>query len=72
MIAFLMLLYGVYMAALVVCGVGLYAGAFPGPHPFAITIVPAIVGAVGLVAIAVLALVPPNLERRLSQAGAPA
>jgi len=67
MIAFLVLLYGVYMAALVVCGVGLYAGVFPGPHPFAITIVPAIVGAVGLVAIAVLALVPPDLEQRLSQ-----
>jgi uncharacterized protein (TIRG00374 family) len=67
MIAFLVLLYGVYMAALVVCGVGLYTGVFPGPHPFAITIVPAIVGAVGLVAIVVLAFVPPDLEQRLSE-----
>ncbi len=33
MIAFLVLLYGVYMAALVVCGVGLYTGVFPGPAP---------------------------------------
>ncbi len=67
MIAFLVLLYGVYMAALVVCGVGLYTGVFGGPHPFAITIVPAIVGAVGLVAIFALAFVPPDLEQRLSK-----
>jgi uncharacterized protein (TIRG00374 family) len=67
MIAFLVLLYGVYMAALVVCGVGLYTGVFGGPHPFAITIVPAIVGAVGLVAIVALAFVPPDLEQRLSR-----
>ena len=67
MIAFLVLLYGVYMVALVVCGVGLYTGVFPGPHPFAITIVPAIVGAVGLLAIVVLAFVPPDVEQRLSR-----
>lgn len=67
MIAFLVLLYGVYMAALVVCGVGLYTGVFPGPHPFAITIVPAIVGVVGLVAIVALAFVPPDLAQCLNR-----
>ncbi len=67
MIAFLVLLYGVYMAALVVCGVGLYTGVFPGPHPFAITVVPGILGAVGLVAILALAFVPRDLEQRLQQ-----
>lgn len=65
MIAFLVLLYGVYLAALVVCGVGLYTGVFPGPHPFAITIVPAIVGAIGLLAILTIAFVPQDLEGRL-------
>ncbi len=65
MIAFLVLLYGVYMAALVVCGVGLYTGLFPGAHPFAITIVPAIVGAVGIAVCLAVALVPEDLERRL-------
>jgi uncharacterized membrane protein YbhN (UPF0104 family) len=65
MIAFLVLLYGVYLAALVVCGVGLYTGVFPGPHPFAITIVPAIVGAIGLLAIFTIAFVPQDLEGRL-------
>ncbi|HXA54178.1 MAG TPA: hypothetical protein VNV37_04815, partial [Solirubrobacteraceae bacterium] len=68
MIAFLVLLYGVYLAALVVFGVGLYTGLFPGPHPFAITVVPAIVGAVGLAAIVALALVPADLDQRLQGA----
>ena len=31
MIAFMALLYGVYMATLVICGLGLYTGAVPGP-----------------------------------------
>ncbi|HUE28785.1 MAG TPA: lysylphosphatidylglycerol synthase transmembrane domain-containing protein [Solirubrobacteraceae bacterium] len=45
-IAFLVLLYGVYMGAFVIDGLGLYTGVLPGPHPFAITVVPAIFGAV--------------------------
>ncbi len=46
MIAFLALLYGVYMLTLVAGGLGLYLGLFPGKAPFAITIGPAIFGAV--------------------------
>jgi putative heme transporter len=65
MIAFLVLLYGVYMAAMVVCGVGLYIGLFPGPHPFAITIGPAIAGAVVILVFLGLAFVPEDLEQRL-------
>jgi putative heme transporter len=45
MIAFLVLLYTVYMVALVLDGLGMYIGVIPGPAPFAITIVPAIFGA---------------------------
>jgi uncharacterized protein (TIRG00374 family) len=41
---FLVLFYAVFMGTLVVGGVGLYVGIFPGPAPFAITIVPAIFG----------------------------
>ncbi len=70
MIAFLVLLYGVYMAALVVCGVGLYTGVFPGPHPFAITIVPAIIGVAGLLAILAVAFVPQDLQARLERLSA--
>src|SRR5205823_7743402 len=42
MIAFMALLYAVYMGTLVIDGLGLYLGVFPGPAPFAITVVPAI------------------------------
>ncbi len=70
MIAFLVLLYGVYMAALVVCGVGLYTGVFPGSHPFAITMIPAIIGVVGLLAILAVAFVPQDLQERLERASA--
>jgi uncharacterized protein (TIRG00374 family) len=67
MIAFLVLLYGVYMVALVICGVGLYVGVFPGEHPFAITIVPAIVGVVAIALMFAIAFVPEDLERRLGR-----
>ena len=62
-IAFLVLLYGVYMATLVVDGLGLYAGVFPGPHPFAITVVPAIFGAVVIGLFLAIAFIPGDLER---------
>jgi uncharacterized protein (TIRG00374 family) len=65
MIAFLVLLYGVYMIAMVVCGVGLYTGVFPGAHPFAITIGPAIFGTVVILVFLAVAFVPEDLEPRL-------
>jgi uncharacterized membrane protein YbhN (UPF0104 family) len=45
MTTFLVLLYAVYMAALVVAGIGLYAGLLPGTAPLALTLVPAAFGA---------------------------
>jgi uncharacterized protein (TIRG00374 family) len=39
------LLYGVYMGALVAAGLGLYAGVLSGPAPPGVTLVPAIFGA---------------------------
>jgi uncharacterized membrane protein YbhN (UPF0104 family) len=44
LVAFHVLLYGVYMAVLVIGGLGLYIGLFPGGGSFAITVVPAILG----------------------------
>jgi uncharacterized membrane protein YbhN (UPF0104 family) len=49
MVAFMVLLYGVYMAALVVGGLGLALGLVPGSAPFAVTIPPAALGAVVIV-----------------------
>ena len=63
MVAFLVLLYGVYMATFVIDGVGLYLGVFPGAAPFAITVVPAIFGAVVIAVFLLVALVPGDLDR---------
>jgi uncharacterized protein (TIRG00374 family) len=59
LIAFMVLLYGVYMAALVLVGLGLSIGIIPGGGAFAITVVPAIFG--GLVILLFLGL---SLVRR--------
>jgi putative heme transporter len=63
MLAFLTLLYAVYMAAFVICGLGLYLGVFPGPGPFAITVVPAIFGGVVIGLFLAIAFLPGDLER---------
>jgi hypothetical protein len=63
MIAFMALLYAVYMGALVIDGVGLYVGAWPGPGPFAITIVPAIFGAVVIAVFMCISLLPRDFDR---------
>jgi uncharacterized membrane protein YbhN (UPF0104 family) len=67
MIAFLVLLYGVYMAALVIDGLGLYLGVFPGSHPFAITVVPAIFGAGVITVFVAVSLVPGDLHSFVSR-----
>ena len=41
---FLVLLYGLYMATLVVGGIGLRTGVLPGPSAFGLTVVPALFG----------------------------
>jgi uncharacterized membrane protein YbhN (UPF0104 family) len=67
MIAFLTLLYGVYMATLVIDGLGLYLGVFPGPAPFAITVVPALFGVVVIAVFLAVALVHGDLEPLLAR-----
>lgn len=63
MIAFMALLYAVYMGALVIDGVGLYVGAWPGPSPFAITIIPAIFGGVVITVFICMSLLPRDFDR---------
>jgi len=67
LVTFHVLLYGVYMAVLVIGGLGLYAGVFTGGGAFAITIVPAILGAtlIALVAAAQWVTPGPGRVRRL-------
>jgi uncharacterized membrane protein YbhN (UPF0104 family) len=66
MTTFLVLLYSVYMAALVVGGIGLYIGLFPGQAPVGLTLVPAAFGAL----VIALALGLPPLARRIERRGA--
>ncbi len=65
MVAFMVLLYVVYAASLLIDGVGLGSGLFPGGGSFAITILPAIVAAVLFALAGAMALLPGDLERRL-------
>jgi uncharacterized protein (TIRG00374 family) len=68
MIAFLALLYGVYMGTLVVVGLGLYLGVFPGSAPFAITVIPAIFGAVVIAVFLFVSLLPGDFDRLVTRA----
>jgi uncharacterized protein (TIRG00374 family) len=53
------------MAALVIGGFGLYFGLLPGPAPFAITVIPALLGLTVILLGLGLSRVPPDLQRRL-------
>jgi uncharacterized protein (TIRG00374 family) len=66
-LAFLILQYGIYTLALVVLGVGLRTGLLPGPAPFAMTVVPAVFGAIAIAIALMLAWVPTDLQRRLDR-----
>ncbi len=64
-LTFLILTYMPYMLALIVCGLGLRLGIFPGEAPFGLTVVPAVIAAI-LTAIGIsTVLVPTDLQRRL-------
>jgi uncharacterized membrane protein YbhN (UPF0104 family) len=67
---FFAVLYGVFMAALVIGGIGLRAGWFPGEAPFTFTVVPAVFGASVIAAGLLVALVPRDLDRRLGRRSA--
>jgi putative heme transporter len=60
---FFLLLYAVFMGALVIAGLGLSAGWFAGPAPFGLTVVPALFAATVIVAALALAFVPPQFGR---------
>lgn len=59
--------YSIYLLALVVCGLGLWTGAFGGQGPTALTLIPAILSAVALGLGAAMGLVPDDFERRLER-----
>jgi len=65
MVAFMVLLYVIYAGSLLLDGIGLGTGLFPGGGSFAITIVPAIVAGVLFAVAGAMALLPGDIERRL-------
>jgi uncharacterized membrane protein YbhN (UPF0104 family) len=70
MVAFVVLLYTVFAGSLLLDGVGLGTGLFPGGGSFAITFVPAIVAAVLLAIAGAVAALPGDVERRLERRAA--
>jgi uncharacterized protein (TIRG00374 family) len=63
LVAFLVLLYTVYLGALVICGIFLRIGLFPGPHPVGMTIVPAALAGIALLVLFLVSLIPGDFER---------
>ena len=63
---FFAVLYSVYMAGLVVAGLGLSSGLLPGPAPFGLTVVPALFGAVVIAVALAAATVPGDLPARVA------
>jgi uncharacterized protein (TIRG00374 family) len=66
-VASLVVLYSVYLGAVVVCGVGLWAGVFGGGGSVAITLFPAVIAAVLAAGVLSLALLPADIEQRLAR-----
>jgi uncharacterized membrane protein YbhN (UPF0104 family) len=67
MVAFMVLLYAVYAGSVLVDGLGLGTGLFPGGGSFALTFVPAIVAAALMTLVGAMALLPGDIERRLGR-----
>ncbi len=67
MVAAYVIQYSIYLGSLVVCGLGLYFGLFPGGGSFSLLVVPAIFSAAAIMLVASMALVPHDFERRLSR-----
>jgi uncharacterized protein (TIRG00374 family) len=65
MVAFLVLTYFVYLAALVIFGVLLRTGVLPGRAPLAGTVVPAAIAAGLIILFCLIALIPQDFERRI-------
>ncbi|MEN0014515.1 MAG: lysylphosphatidylglycerol synthase transmembrane domain-containing protein [Solirubrobacteraceae bacterium] len=69
-LTFLCLMYFPFMLAIIVGGLGLRWGLFPGPHTWGITVLPALFGAAALALAIGTALIPSDLERRLAKSAA--
>jgi uncharacterized protein (TIRG00374 family) len=62
-VAFFVLLYGVFMIALLFTGILLRTGLVPGPDPFGMTVVPSTFAGIVITIFLLMLLVPGNIER---------
>ncbi len=69
MVAFLVLLYSVYLGSVVLFGILLATGAFSGHRPVAGTIIPAGLALAAMIILSLVALIPQDFERRLAGLG---
>ena len=69
MVAFLVLTYFVYLAALISFGILLRTGVLPGSAPLAGTIVPAALAAIVIGVFLLIARIPRDVERRIQRFG---
>jgi putative heme transporter len=58
-------LYGVYAGTLVVVGIGLRSGLFPGHSPWTLTVAPAILGGAVIMVLLSMRALPNDFERRM-------
>ena len=68
MIAFLVILYSVYMVALIVFGILLRTGVLPGGGKVSTTIIPAALAGAAILLVALVALLPGDIEGRIEGA----
>ena len=64
-ISFLVLTYFPYAAAVIIFGLGLWLGIFPGEAPFTMTVIPAVIALILMGLTSLILLVPTDLQRRL-------
>jgi len=65
MVCYEILTYGVYMAALAICGFGLWFGVLPGTAPIGVTLVPALFGVAVITIVASMLFFDVPIERYL-------
>jgi uncharacterized protein (TIRG00374 family) len=59
--------YSLYLGSMLVCGLGLWFGLFPGGGSFSLLVIPALFSAGAIILVASMAFVPQDFERRLSR-----
>jgi len=70
MVAFLVLLYSVYLFTLVINGILLRTGVLAGPAPAGLTVIPAAISGGVILVLLLVSLVPEDFQRRLARSSA--